>query len=85
MAYYQGNNPFKKVGEEDPPTIAGQWIERSSKGMIAIDHVGDIKKGDVIHGVTKYIGKSGEIPGDLDFTYRKSTRKSGGWTITGHK
>jgi len=73
-------------------TIAGQDIERSSKGTRAAFNVGDdIKKGDIIHGVTKYIGKSGEIPGDLDFTYRPSTRKSSQgadvrhWTITGHK
>ena len=69
-------------------TIAGQDIERSSQGTRASFDVGDeIKKGDIIHGVTKYIGKSGETPGDLDFTYRKSTRKGKGgneWTITGH-
>jgi|3_EtaG_2_1085321.scaffolds.fasta_scaffold41555_2 hypothetical protein len=62
--------------------LAGQSIERSSKGTIAADNIGsEIKKGDIIHGATKYVGKSGEIPGDLDFTYKKSSR--GGWTITG--
>ena len=74
-----------------PPTIAGQSIERSSKGTRAAFNVHNIKKGDIIHGAAKYIGKSGEIPGDLDFTFRPSTRKSSQgdsvkhWTITGIK
>ena len=72
-------------------TIAGQSIERSSEGTRAAFNVHNIKKGDIIHGVSKYVGKSGEIPGDLDFTFRESTRPSSQktnvkhWTVTGTK
>ena len=80
-----------KANEDTQVYLAGQDIQRSSKGNIYSSDV-DIKdgpsQGDIVHGANKYKTKDGNVL-DHDFTYRPSTRKSsqGGnvkhWSITG--
>ena len=80
-----------KANEDTQVYLAGQDIQRSSKGNIYNSDV-DIKdgpsQGDIIHGANKYKTKDGNVL-DHDFTYRPSTRKSSQgdnvkhWSITG--
>jgi len=81
-----------KANKDTQVYLAGQDIQRSSKGNIfrfgAIDIKDGPSQGDIVHGANKYKTKDGNVE-DLDFMYRPSTRKSSQgdnvkhWSITG--